>query len=474
MRELHPALGRLLSHGFQVGLLESGKIRDVSAAFGRNKGRCCPIEPQQLAEVLLHPDCRPHDADEARVAAGPPRLELQVAHDEMDDERGPYLPLDGIRVCAVEALELKRLLELLEEDLDRPPAFVEVGDRAGGPGEVVRHEDHLPGLPADLDDGFHAPELFRVLQARVPVGQDDALVRDDALAKLCLRRGANHPALHRPPFAGDEYDAAPVKFAEEVEAVVAPVADDDVAGPEVRAHGRGLLRLVVACRVDGHEVGQHVRDVRAHVQFCRGLPVDVLRPVDAAERKRNQRRVDRVDVPRLEAGERSPVAQAAESRRAPVEPVAERPIEVLRDLRVSVPVRIGERVALRRADAADARKFRLVDLRDVDELVEAERMQELSEHQRVQLCGIGELACLDLLASSEFFNQMPRKTLDNLGENGYHSPRCLCCLFHSTAHYRTGNGSKATLLFRGTTRRRTQRPAARHRFSHPSQVSMGC
>ena len=53
----------------------------------------------------------------------------------------------------------------------------------------------------------------------------------------------------------------------------------------------------------------------------------------------------------------------------------------------------------------------------------------------------------DLLASGDVLDQVARQLLDNLGENGYHSPRCLGVLFHSTVYYRTGNASKATLLY---------------------------
>ena len=53
----------------------------------------------------------------------------------------------------------------------------------------------------------------------------------------------------------------------------------------------------------------------------------------------------------------------------------------------------------------------------------------------------------DLLASGDVLDQVARQLLDNLGENGYHSPRCLGVRFHGTVHYRTGNASKATSLY---------------------------
>ena len=51
----------------------------------------------------------------------------------MGQERGPYLPLDRVLVLAVEVLELERLLEFLEKQLDLPPGLVQVRYRRRGP-----------------------------------------------------------------------------------------------------------------------------------------------------------------------------------------------------------------------------------------------------------------------------------------------------------------------------------------------------
>ena len=171
----------------------------------------------------------------------------------------------------------------------------------------------------------------------------------------------------------------------------------------------------------------------------------------AVERQRDHRRVYRIDAPCLEPGERTAVADVPESGRGRAEPVAQRPVEPLCHDRIPRPVRVGERVPLRRRNAADPRKFLAVDLGDVHELVEAEGVQELTEHQRVELRGVGELPRLDPLPAGKAFDQMAWQPLDNLGENGYHSPRCLGVRFHNTVHYRTGNASKATFFIAGMT-----------------------
>ena len=97
--------------------------------------------------------------------------------------------------------------------------------------------------------------------------------------------------------------------------------------------------------------------------------------------------------------------------------VAQRPVEALGDLRVARAVRVRERVPLRRGDATDAGQLRPVDLRYVDELVKAERVQELPQHQRVQLRRVGKAPRPDLLPLGKAVDQVTGQPLDNLGEN---------------------------------------------------------
>ena len=107
-----PVLRRLLSHSLQIGLLETRQIRDIPRTCRGNNRWCCPIELQELVEVLLQPDRGANDPDESRVAAPPFREKTLVAQNQVNDERGPYLPPDRVLVRSVEALELKGLFQL--------------------------------------------------------------------------------------------------------------------------------------------------------------------------------------------------------------------------------------------------------------------------------------------------------------------------------------------------------------------------
>ena len=57
------------------------------------------------------------------------------------------------------------------------------------------------------------------------------------------------------------------------------------------------------------------------------------------------------------------------------------PVEPLRDQRVARPVGVRERVALRGRDTADPRKAGGMERAGVADLVEAERMHQVAEHQ---------------------------------------------------------------------------------------------
>ena len=58
-------------------------------------------------------------------------------------------------------------------------------------------------------------------------------------------------------------------------------------------------------------------------------------------------------------------------------------------------------------------------------------MQEVPEHQSVELGTVRELTRFDGLVVGDLVDQMPGEPLDNLSENGYHSFRCLGGMFHT-------------------------------------------
>ena len=111
------------------------------------------------------------------------------------------------------------------------------------------------------------------------------------------------------------------------------------------------------------------------------------------------------------------VASFYEVRLLVAEDVVHGPEERLHHLRVARAVRVGERVEIRGCYAAHPRQLRRVYLRDVHDLVEAEQVQELREHQQVRLGALRELPRLDLLARCDLLDLPSRYVfLHNLCE----------------------------------------------------------
>ena len=86
--------------------------------------------------------------------------------------------------------------------------------------------------------------------------------------------------------------------------------------------------------------------------------------------------------------------------------------------RIAGAVGVRERVELGGDDSAYARKLRGVYLRHVHEFVQAEQMQQLPEHQQINLRVVRELSRFDFLVGGELRDLPARKfALHDLPEN---------------------------------------------------------
>ena len=124
--------GRLLSHR-----AEAGKVGLLWSCAHAPSLTGCPIEAEELVELEAVPEDAADKGEEAGEAMGPFAEEGLEAEQDVEQERGPDLPADGIGAVTEEVAELEGLLDLLEEDLDLPAAAVEVGDGGRSPVKVV-------------------------------------------------------------------------------------------------------------------------------------------------------------------------------------------------------------------------------------------------------------------------------------------------------------------------------------------------
>ena len=104
--------------------------------------------------------------------------ELEIAKQEIDDERGIDFGQHRVFRVADEGLDLQVLLDAAEEDLDLPAFFVAVGDGLGRQLEMVGEKDVAPaGGGVLVGDAAQGNGAFLGLGA----GQPDGLVRVQAL-----------------------------------------------------------------------------------------------------------------------------------------------------------------------------------------------------------------------------------------------------------------------------------------------------
>ena len=100
----------------------------------------------------------------------------KIAEDDVSDERRPNLPLHRLFIVTYKVTELQTLLEFLEEDFNRPAAFVEIANAARREAHVVADEDHDLLLAVDDYSSFNPPKTLRIGCSTLRSLQDDLVI----------------------------------------------------------------------------------------------------------------------------------------------------------------------------------------------------------------------------------------------------------------------------------------------------------
>ena len=169
-RDIARVRSRVLSHEWRSKAGEpclSGAADTSATPVG------CPTAFEQIRQVALKPKRRADIGEQAREGVRPPAAPSEEAQEQMDEQRGPDLPLDGVGVVAEEVDQLHGLLELFEKCFDGPAAPVEIGHSAGTPGEVVGEENHFAFLAVDLDQGGDPAQDAGIIPMSIVAGEHD-------------------------------------------------------------------------------------------------------------------------------------------------------------------------------------------------------------------------------------------------------------------------------------------------------------
>lgn len=103
----------------------------------------------KLEQSRKAPSTPKHPLDEGKKSAERPFPIAQPcceAQEQISEQGGPYLPLDGVFARSEEIGELERLFDFLEEHLDSPSCEVKVTDGIWRPFELICDEAHLGGF----------------------------------------------------------------------------------------------------------------------------------------------------------------------------------------------------------------------------------------------------------------------------------------------------------------------------------------
>src|ERR1041385_8054716 len=131
----------------------------------------CPIAAQESSQIDFAPQDRPPQREEPYQAVSPLRCPRQETQKHVDQQRHPDLPSHRVGAVPQEISQLQRLLDLLEEYLDLPPASIEIGHRLRAPLKIVRQEDHLPFLPIHLNQRHDPASMQSIHSHDLLVGQ---------------------------------------------------------------------------------------------------------------------------------------------------------------------------------------------------------------------------------------------------------------------------------------------------------------
>ena len=341
----------------------------------------CPIGFKQRGQVPSTPKRGSYDGEQALETVIPSVHELETAHQQMDEQSGPYLPAHGIGAVAKKIGELERLFDFFKEHLDVPAATVELGHCPRTPFKVVRQKDHLDVLAVDFDE-YHDPAQFaRVGRLRFVEREFNHLVTKDALV---VRRfeGAYHRVLHIIFRSTRPINTALRQLKEMLKFDISLVEYNDFSGFKVGTQAQGLATVMVFCRVDNGASRKEALQVQTHVALRGGLASAVLCPVHAIGHQLYRGRIERMD--RLsEAAEVSTTHLAFRKAGHRVHQMLHHaPIKLFGHVRVANLVRVAQIITRRRNRAADRGKRRRIHLECIAHIVKPERMSKVGIQQR--------------------------------------------------------------------------------------------
>ena len=393
----------------------------------------CPTAFEQIGQVALEPESGADIGEEASEAVFPSAAPGEEAQEQMHEQRGPHLPLDGVGVVPEEVDQLHRLLELFEKDLDGPAATVEVGDGAGTPREVVGEKDHLAFHAFDLDQGGDPAQDAGIILPGVVAGEEDEFIAQDAGIGVGGQTFF-HPRRQVILGPGDEKDPALGERPQVGKVQVGFVKEHDLTVPQAGAHLGRPRAVVLPGGIDDGEAGQEALQVDPQVALRRRLASPVLRPVHARGDQLDGRGVHHMDRP-AEAPAQALVPATAKAGMQGLQVRQHCPEEFFTQRTSPAFVGVTERVARRGRGPAHRPQGADLEPQRVAYVVQTQRVADLRIKHRHHMAPRAERAGLAVGSGfpRQLWHQMRRNQFDELPQHGnVTAARLFCCfIFHT-------------------------------------------
>ena len=394
---------------------ESRKISLLRVGAHSVSGPCCPIEVGQIEEAEAVPEHAPDKGEEASKAVRPLAGIGDVSEKNIQQQRGPQLPADGLLGVTEEVTDLEGLLDLFKEGFNSPAATIQVADTGRSPLEVIGEENHENPFAVDLHVSLDPPQSLRVLATGLGQDEGDLVVTDyvpvgleqafcaDVISDIILG-------------PGDPEDTSLMQVEKVGKVNVGFVKDGHFTGLEPGTKSQGTGTVVVGSFLDDSKGGKETLQVQSQVHLRGRLSAPVLGPVHAVGHQGDGGGIHRMDSA-LEAVRQTPVASGrTKSRGKLLQMLKHLPEKSLHHLGVAILVRVRKGIAAWGHRSPDHRQSGCVMAQRVADIVQSDGMGQLCKKQTHYMAPgrKGARLFIDPVFAGQFLRQVRRDKFTKL------------------------------------------------------------
>ncbi len=126
-------------------------------------GSCCPIPANNKIYRAFRPEGTFHQGEEVSEISLPIAQKGHDSHQQIGEQRAPYLPFYGVTAKTNEGRDLQSLLNFLKKGLNSPTAAIQIADTGSGPLHIIAQEAYGYFHTVTIQHlSYNVPETLRV------------------------------------------------------------------------------------------------------------------------------------------------------------------------------------------------------------------------------------------------------------------------------------------------------------------------